>query len=354
VISLNFAEVRERVPIVSFLESLGCALQPEGNTYRTKCPIHNERRGKSFIVYPTAHWFCHGKCVSRFPRGGDIIDLASALWSIDRPREVITRLLGEIPRLDLFAYHLLPPSSPPVSKWPPRDLERIDQIVRNGPHFNDLRDLSPWYFDDSRNHAEEIVDLIFPGDPLLCVGLSAWKFATRRREIWRGRLARFPLMVPNPMLRTSGFTREGKRSEHTLEATAARVYLVVEFDFKTHHQNGTPTEFLPLIKSWEKDGISALDACSAIIWNLSSATQGDGLPLCLSVHSGDISLHGWYRAFGLDEQRVLLPFMQRAHSLGADPVTWTRSQFVRLPDGRRQNGALQRALYFNPLATIIS
>ena len=49
-------------------------------------------------------------------------------------------------------------------------------------------------------------------------------------------------MVPNPMLRVVDYTLEGNLSEHTLAATAARVYQVVEFDFKQLARDGkTPT-----------------------------------------------------------------------------------------------------------------
>jgi hypothetical protein len=41
-------------------------------------------------------------------------------------------------------------------------------------------------------------------------------------------------------------------------------------------------------------------------------------------------------------------FFALAMSLGADRATWTRSQFVRVPDGRRENGARQFCLYLNP------
>lgn len=44
----------------------------------------------------------------------------------------------------------------------------------------------------------------------------------------------------------------------------------------------------------------------------------------------------------------MLPFMRYAISIGADPATWTRSQFVRMPDGTRDNGKLQRVHFFNP------
>ena len=37
-----------------------------------------------------------------------------------------------------------------------------------------------------------------------------------------------------------------------------------------------------------------------------------------------------------------------AVSLGADRATWTRSQFVRMPDGTRDNGNRQAVYFFNP------
>jgi hypothetical protein len=40
--------------------------------------------------------------------------------------------------------------------------------------------------------------------------------------------------------------------------------------------------------------------------------------------------------------------MQYAVSLGADRATWTRSQFVRMPDGARGNGERQTVFFFNP------
>jgi hypothetical protein len=40
--------------------------------------------------------------------------------------------------------------------------------------------------------------------------------------------------------------------------------------------------------------------------------------------------------------------MRYAVSLGADAATWTRSQFVRMPDGLRENGNRQVVYFFNP------
>ena len=69
------------------------------------------------------------------------------------------------------------------------------------------------------------------------------------------------------------------------------------------------------------------------------------------VHSGGKSLHGWFNvADRADEQ--IWPFMRYAYQLGADHVTWRRSQFVRIPGGTRQDGKRQRVFYFDPTQTV--
>ena len=147
------------------------------------------------------------------------------------------------------------------------------------------------------------------------------------------------------MLAETGLTQSGKQSQHTLLATASRIYLPIECDFRRQHNDGRPTEFLPLVEAWKRDGISTLDACAAVLWYLKTTLF---LPLVLGVHSGNISLQGWFAAFDRDEDTELWPFMRLAYSLGADRVTWVRSQFVRLPGGRRQNGARQTIYYCDP------
>ncbi len=49
------------------------------------------------------------------------------------------------------------------------------------------------------------------------------------------------------------------------------------------------------------------------------------------------SVHGWFNVQGLFGEEML-EFFRYAVLLGADPATWTRSQFVRMPDGTRQSG----------------
>ncbi len=241
------------------------------------------------------------------------------------------------------------PLAPRERQWPKPDLEAIRAIVALGLGLHDLWERSPVRFDDTESHAEEVVEALFPANPLLCVGQSVCKFATRRRDCWRGHLHRFGLIVPNPMLDYAGHPEgEDRLSQHTKEATARRVYLVVEFDFSIKARDGkTDSSWASLVREWAADGVSVADACAALHWHLSSL-----LPLVLVVHSGGKSLHGWFYVFGQPETHLRVSFMNHAIRLGADKATWVRSQFSRLPDGRRENGRPQRAFYFDPAKTI--
>jgi hypothetical protein len=84
-----------------------------------------------------------------------------------------------------------------------------------------------------------------------------------------------------------------------------------------------------------------IDAQAALLLHLATFA-----PMVLVVHSGGKSLHGWFFAAGRGED-VVRKFFAYAVSLGADPATWTRSQFVRMPDGTRDNGARQTVYFLN-------
>lgn len=205
-----------------------------------------------------------------------------------------------------------------VRAWPAVNRERREAITGTGYGLADLRKASPVRFEDSESHAEQIVDALFPGNPLLCVGRSSYQFATRTREEWRGRLAKMQFIVPSRMIARKGRTKDGKESAHALENTGPRDFLVIEQDAGT------------------------ADEQSAVLLHLAKRA-----PLTLAVHSGGKSIHGWFFATGQTEDR-LRDFMRYAVALGADRATWTRSQFVRMPDGRRDNGKRQTVFFFKP------
>jgi CHC2-type zinc finger protein len=336
---IDYSEIRRRIPLAGFVKSCGIHLQAEhGDHYRAKCPFHNETHGASLIIYPDEHWYCHGKCKA----GGNVLDFAAGIWHIE-PKAVAAKLLGEeLPELERIEPRQVEPNNY-LSRWPKPDLVRIREIVAGGWSLYDLWERSPIRFESGDSHAEEIIDLLFPGNPFLCCGKTNYKFATRRRATWCGRLRSLPLIVPNPMLSEIGRTQTGKVSEHTKESTARRTYLTIEFDFGVYGRDGeTETEWAPLVREWRAAGITVVDACACLHLHLA-----ERLPLLLAVHSGGKSLHGWYPAFNFTDLELRL-FMEYAVQLGADHATWCRSQFVRLPDGTRENGKPQTSYYFDP------
>jgi hypothetical protein len=202
--------------------------------------------------------------------------------------------------------------------WPRVNAEQREAVTASGAGLVDLWELSPVRFTDSQSHADEIIDRLFPGNPLLCVGKSNSQFATRHRESWRGRLAEMALIVPSPMSARTGHTQDDRESEHTLENTGQRWFLVIEQDS------------------------GSVDEQSAILLHLAERA-----PLALAVHSGSKSIHGWFYCANQPEERLRV-FMRYAVSLGADQATWTRSQFVRMPGGTRSCGEPQVVYFFNP------
>jgi hypothetical protein len=219
----------------------------------------------------------------------------------------------------------LPSHSHPVKsavKWPQVNQAHRDAVIRDGGGLADLWQLSPRPIEDNLAHTEDIMDKLFPDNPLLCCGKSSAVFDTKPRESWRGGLSTLQFIVPSPMSTVTGLTKDGRESKHTLDNTDARRFLVVEFDTGT------------------------TDGHAALLIHLAGIA-----PLICVVHSGGKSLHGWFFVDGQPEDRVQ-KFFRYAVSLGADRTTWTRSQFVRMPDGTRDNGKRQTVLFLNfkPLA----
>jgi len=205
----------------------------------------------------------------------------------------------------------------PASKWPCVNTTTRAAIVRGGSKLADLWEKSCPRLEDDEQHTEEVIDQLFPGNPLLCCGKTNSDFDTKPRESWRGELSKLALIVPSPMTALTGLTKDGRESKHTLANTGARRFLICEFDAGT------------------------TDEHAVLLMHLASYA-----PLVCAVHSGGKSLHGWFFVHGQPEAKVE-NFFRYAVSLGADRATWTRSQFVRMPDGTRDNGKRQTIFYTN-------
>jgi hypothetical protein len=200
-------------------------------------------------------------------------------------------------------------------RWSPVNPTAIAEIVKNGPTLVELvsRSQEPIQF-VPQSRAEMFIDTLFPGNPLLCCGVSSSGFCTALREKFRGLLHAYSLIVPSPMCAQKGRTKQGKLSYHSEANTGHRRFLVVEFD------NGP------------------LNRQAALLWHLAQFA-----PLALVVFSGSKSLHAWFWCEGQPEDK-LRRFFDYAVSLGADPKTWSRCQFVRLPDGKRSDYKISNAL----------
>jgi hypothetical protein len=206
------------------------------------------------------------------------------------------------------------------SAWPKIDEKKRSLILSTGASLVDLWEASPVRIDDNQQHCEDIIDVLFPDNPLLCCGTSQSDFDTRTRSEWRGKLAKMAVIVPNAMTARSGPTQGGKESAHALSIVGPRQFLVIEQDLGT------------------------IDEQAAVLLHLAQYA-----PLTVAVHSGSKSIHGWFCCLGQPEE-MLRDFMRYAVSLGADHATWCKSQFVRMPDGIRGNGNRQAVYFYQPKA----
>jgi hypothetical protein len=174
---------------------------------------------------------------------------------------------------------------------------------------------SPWIPDDGLTQ-EIILRELFPDpDGLVCVGKSAFRFKTAKLSEIKG-LDQCQFIVPCYMTKVKGLTQDGKESEHCLDNCGERRFCVCDFDEPKSEDHPT------------------------IIWYLAKFYH-----LTMALSSGGKSLHAWFEVAKDDEAG----FWKLAIELGADPALMrNRSSFVRMPLGRRDNGALQRVIHFNP------
>jgi len=207
----------------------------------------------------------------------------------------------------------------PKPKWPTRDARMVSRLVNEAPSALDrFRSKSSTMPSEEGITARRVVDELFPGDPLLCLGHSLGGMKTRLKSSWLGFAANQQFIVPSPMRAIKGINQEGKSSDRCLDNTGSRRFLVVEFDQNSIGEQASLHSYLSGLK-----------------------------PLVLLVHSGGKSLHGWYCVEG-EEDVATRSFMERAVQLGADFSTWPRCQAVRVPGGLRSNGSLQRIEFFDP------
>jgi hypothetical protein len=235
-----------------------------------------------------------------------------------------------------------PRSGPPSPKWPPQNPDLIASAIKDGPSVGKLRELSP--IKGETLTSGQILNLLFPGDDvLLCAGATENKFRTALKREFVNVATHLQFVVPNPMTSLYGQKKGGGKSQRCLDNTGPRRFLVVESDPRKWNKL-TPEEQKHF--EGEVHYIAAKkDEAAASLWDI--ARRAEDAPLVMVVDSGGKSLHGWFLVASVPQERIKDIFAY-AVAVGADPMTWTPCQLVRMPNGTRDDGNRQSVVYFNP------
>ena len=232
-------------------------------------------------------------------------------------------------------------------KWHPFDPEKSKQLLadwtrevkRAEKHVHttvqEFKCESPVLpYERESGGTRKILKILFPeADPLICAGVSQYKFDTRPLSKFSD-FKDYQFVVPSPMSKLKGIKASAKNkpaeeltnedySAHTKDNTGMREYLIIESDTG-----------------------ESLDHQAQVIGYLRKF-----LPLAAIVHSGNKSLHAWF-AVRNAEPEFVENFFNLACCLGADPKMWERQQFTRMPEVlRRDTDTIQEVIY---LARVIS
>ena len=202
-------------------------------------------------------------------------------------------------------------------RWPRPQAALIARSLSTPGSLDQLREASP-VKEPGTLATGDVLDRFIQKEDILCMGKSAAHSETEVRSWYSGREHEYQLVVPNAMCATTGTTKDGRPSKRCLANSGHWRTQVVEFDFGTIAEQARLHSML-------------LSICGS---------------LRMIVFSGGKSLHGWYDVRDW-HPRELETFRWHAAALGADTATFTACQFVRTPNARRDNGALQEAVYLS-------
>ncbi len=73
----------------------------------------------------------------------------------------------------------------------------IKAVAHTGNGLADLWEASPVRLDSNEPNTDAMIDLLFPGNPLLCCGWTRHRFDTRTRGRWY-KLQDLQFIVPSP------------------------------------------------------------------------------------------------------------------------------------------------------------
>ncbi|HZR17878.1 MAG TPA: hypothetical protein VFE51_11185 [Verrucomicrobiae bacterium] len=188
---------------------------------------------------------------------------------------------------------------------------------------------------DRSSWTEEIIDLLFHGNPMLCAGLGPGRFTIQSREQWRGQLAAQKLMVPSPVLEPCS-----RRTRGPLVRVRGRRFLLLELTAPPWEN--VSAEDRRHFGNEVRYYCARRDVHAALLWHL-----GRFRPLVAVVQHDSRSTRGWFYCEGAPE-RSLFKLMCHGVTLGANRRAWEISHFAVIPDSGRTRGEFQETVYLNP------
>lgn len=200
----------------------------------------------------------------------------------------------------------------------PHRLRKLKMADKGECPLAALKRLSPSLIPPQR----QLLEQLFPNDPLICMGRSLAAAITA--PLSKHNLDGKQFIVPNPMTAKTGLTKHKDIRQRSRDNTGEQIYVVVEADF-------------PILSKEDQIHFGA----TLLIRMLAL-----GHKLCVVVHSGNKSIHGWFR---VGTQHSKHDLMRAAATMGADTLTFRKEQWVRLPGGTRDNPdrTHQSVLYYD-------
>ena len=154
-------------------------------------------------------------------------------------------------------------------KIPPAQWRRIRPIIAEGITAAELRRKSPFRADQMS--PEAIVDILFPGDPLIACAIDPVRsFATKSKSQWYGQLGMQQYITAQPMRAKYGRTEEGRLSQHCKDNLGPQRFAVVEFDLENlAHEYDRQSRLL-----WYLGGIADL---VLVLWSGNKSFHGGSM-----------------------------------------------------------------------------
>jgi hypothetical protein len=210
-------------------------------------------------------------------------------------------------------------------RLPKYDREAANEIYQKWQTtIEDLREAS---IETPPTHPLEALQGLFQPDELICIAGHLEKPSiVAYNNLQLGVACCRQFMVPNPMKRKVGLTKDGKPSKRCTDNTGPRKQIVCDFDLPRPAMQPSLVAYLADYSGLDPEWV---------------------------LHSGNKSLQAAWncRSWSLED---ILTFEKEAVRVGADSAIMgdgRRCQFVRMPAGYRDNGKRQVIHFWNPNPT---